>query len=90
MFTYSRTTLTQLLQIIPCSIQLNPNDARTYASRGAIYGIVGEVDKAVIDCTKAIELGLNHPDIYFNRAIGYNSMEKLDLAIKDYTKTIEY
>ena len=89
MFTYSRAIFDSAITDYTTTVQLDPDDAETYASRGAAYGIIGKGDKAISDCTKAIELGLNHADIYFNRAIAYNSIREFELAISDYTKTIE-
>jgi tetratricopeptide (TPR) repeat protein len=53
------------------AIAANPKDGRTYAIRGCAYLHLKQHEKAIDDCTKAIDLGT--PDVlaYVTRASSY-------------------
>lgn len=57
-----------------------------YGPRGACYGMVGEYKKAIIDLTKAIDLGLDLKINYRDRAITYEKMGKLEEANNDWER----
>jgi tetratricopeptide (TPR) repeat protein len=42
-----------------------------YLNRGLAYNQLGQYDKAIADCTKAIELEPDLADAYYNRAIAH-------------------
>ncbi|MDE0405297.1 MAG: tetratricopeptide repeat protein [Nitrospira sp.] len=63
--------------------------ASVYVKRGAAYIQKGEYEKAIEDCTKAVELNPAHANAYINRGIAYDKKGDHDLAIKDYTKVPE-
>ncbi|KAL2652533.1 hypothetical protein R1flu_020661 [Riccia fluitans] len=52
-------------------------------SRGSCFKEIGEMKKAVADCTKAIELKPKDTSLIIQRASLYESMEKYKLALKD-------
>lgn len=63
--------------------------ASAYVKRGTAYIQKGEYEKAIEDCTKAVELNPAHANAYINRGIAYDKKGNHDLAIKDYTKVLE-
>ena len=71
-------------------LRLQPDSAVAYNSRGLAYVGKGELNKAIADFTKAIEL---EPDYaaaaYSNRGGAYREKGEFDDAIADFTKAIE-
>ena len=60
-----------------------------YRNRGVAYGIKGEVDRAVVDFTKAIELNPNDAKAYYNRGVTHGIKGEVDHAIVDFTTAID-
>ena len=68
----------------------NPEEqALLYKDRGASYYNKDDLDHAIEDYGKAIELGQDDAEVYVNRGMAYTKKGNLDLAIKDYDKAIE-
>ena len=63
--------------------------SRTYHNRAAAYSKKGEVELAIKDYTKAIELYPDEPNTYYDRGNTYYEKGDYDRAIEDYTKAIE-
>jgi tetratricopeptide (TPR) repeat protein len=63
------------LKIKGCSeiIQRAPNDATAYHNRAVAYGLSGEVDRAIADYTKTIEIRPDNAAAYENRGRAYAS-----------------
>ena len=64
---------------------LNQECAETYYNRGLAHSKNGELDKAIQDYTKAIELKSNYTEAYYNRGgawlrLGARKKAKSDLA----------
>lgn len=57
--------------------------------RSNIYIGEKKYDKAIENCTKAIELKPNLSEAYLTRGNAYSHKEEYDNAIEDYTKAIE-
>jgi tetratricopeptide (TPR) repeat protein len=71
--------------------ELDPNNPYIYANRGQAYLEKGEVDKAVLDFTKALNLGgiTAEDHVYFNdRARAYFKKGALELALADVNQAI--
>ena len=49
----------------------------------------GEIDLAIKDLSKVIELNPNHALVHVKRAEAYMKKGEIDLAIRDYSKVIE-
>jgi TonB family protein len=49
----------------------------------------GDLDSAVADYSKAIELRSMEPSVYLNRGVAYFNKKSYDLSILDFTKVIE-
>jgi tetratricopeptide (TPR) repeat protein len=63
--------------------------ADAYFNQGIANAEAGDIDQAIRDFTKVIELAPNDAAAYYNRGIAYKRASEPDLAIADYTKTIE-
>jgi tetratricopeptide (TPR) repeat protein len=70
------------------SIQLNPDYAEAYCSRGMVYVWKRDYDKAIADCTDAIDLKNDYADAYSTRAYAYLLRNEPDKAIEDYAAII--
>jgi tetratricopeptide (TPR) repeat protein len=65
--------------------ELNEKCAETYYNRGLAHSKKGELDKAIADYTKAIELKPDYADAYYNRGgawlrLGEREKAKSDMA----------
>ena len=63
--------------------------AFTYFRRGLAYDKKGDLDRAIADFTKALELDPNHAPAYYYRGLAYDKKGDLDRAIADFTKALE-
>ena len=66
--------------------ELNQECAKTYYNRGLAYSRNGELDKAIENYTKAIELKPDYAEAYYNRGgaflrLGEREKAKSDLAV---------
>jgi tetratricopeptide (TPR) repeat protein len=71
------------------ALKRNPRDADSYWRRGEIHADLGELDKALGDFTKAIELNPKRSAFYKSRGDAYDASGKPRLAIADYSKALE-
>ena len=83
MIYYEMQDYPKVLEDCQTAMRLNPNDALAYNVRGrlemkAAQADIRELDKAIADYTRSIELQPGDPKIYWNRAIAYS--QKGDLA----------
>jgi Flp pilus assembly protein TadD len=65
-----------------------PNSPHLLCSRGNVYNNKGYYNKAIRDCTKAIELKPDFAEAYNNRGKACYEIGDLDQAIRDYNKAI--
>ena len=72
------------------AIELNPNFAEAYVSRGNAYGNQGKSGLAILDYNKAIELNSNYVQAYSNRGRAYLFNDEICLAIVDFDKVIGF
>ena len=79
----------RVLQDYTKAIQLNPDDAIAYNSRGGVYYLKEEYESAIVDFTKAIDLNPNYAEAYNNRGVAYHLKEEYESAIADYTQAID-
>ena len=79
------------LRIKGCSeiIQRAPNDASAYHNRAVVYELSGDIDRAIADYTKTIEIRPDNPAAYENRGRAYASKGDYTHAIADATKASE-
>jgi tetratricopeptide (TPR) repeat protein len=71
------------------AISIDPNLAGAYRQRGDAYKVEGDLDKAMADYDKAIQLDPKEDSTYFARAILFTGKEDISHAIADLSKAIE-
>lgn len=71
------------------SIELNPNNARTYLEIGNAKLKLNDYKGAILDYSKSIEIDSNNADAYHNRSIAKSKLADYQGVIYDCTKTIE-
>ena len=67
----------------------NPGDARAYINRGLARGAKGDVDGAIADSSKAIELNPTNAEAHVNRGVAKLAKGEAGGAIADFTRAIE-
>jgi tetratricopeptide (TPR) repeat protein len=65
------------------------NLAIAHVNRGNAYNAIREIDHAIADYDKAIEIKPDYAPAYYNRGIAHFEQGDLVLAIADYDKAIE-
>ncbi|HZV00491.1 MAG TPA: tetratricopeptide repeat protein, partial [Planctomycetota bacterium] len=65
-----------------------PEDARAFANRGATYARRGELDRAIEDLTRAVEIDPQLVSAWFNRGLARERKGETSLAILDYSRAI--
>lgn len=69
-------------------IAVNPSDANNYANRSAIWDVLGDFDRALLDDTEAIRLDPDNAMAYHNRGLTWAHKKDLGRAIDDFTQAI--
>ena len=79
------------LRIKGCSaiILRNPKDVIAYHNRGDAYGLKGDIDRAISEYNKAIELNPNYAPAYNSRGRAYTSKGDYTRAVADVTRAGE-
>ncbi|MFH1189116.1 MAG: tetratricopeptide repeat protein [Candidatus Omnitrophota bacterium] len=67
----------------------SPHKARPYNNRGVAYEERGDIDRAIADYDRAIELSPNYADAYNNRGNAYGEKGDFGRAIDEYNKAIK-
>ena len=76
-------------QVCDRCIELNPNSATAYNSRGAYWESEGKLDKAIADYTQAIRLDADDPNGFYNRGNARQKQGDFSGAINDYSAAIQ-
>jgi Tfp pilus assembly protein PilF len=72
----------------PTSTRLSPSEA--YVNRAAALVGAKQWAAAVVDASKAIELGIPEMEkAYYNRALAYEGIDDMKAAYLDYQKAVE-
>jgi len=71
------------------TVRKSPHKSRPYNNRGLAYQDKGDLDLALSDYNKAIQINPNYAEAYNNRGFTYQSKGDLDLALSDYNKAIQ-
>jgi tetratricopeptide (TPR) repeat protein len=70
------------------AIQLDPNDAEAYNTRGNVWDDMGDADRALADYEQAIRIDPNNPSTFRDRAILWRHKGELDRALVDFDRAI--
>ena len=76
-------------QLTEPQIGPNPKDAQGYVDRGNARGNFGDVNGAIADYGRAIELDPKSVGAYYNRGLGKRDKRDFDGAIADFNHAIE-
>lgn len=82
--------------IIHCTRALEAGDlpegdmVTAHVNRGVAYKLTGQLEEAIEDYTKALELSPESGDIYTTRANAFLEMAQLDAAINDANKALAF
>ncbi len=68
---------------------INVLSASDWLYSGIVYGVLGNMQQAINDLNKAIELNPQFAEAYYNRGIAYGNLGNNRKAIKDFDKAIE-
>ena len=77
------------LELCNLAIEIKPDSAEAYQSRGAIKGSKKDYNGAIADYTHAIELKPDMAQSYNNRGVVKRRIGDIEGAIEDYNKCIE-
>ena len=67
----------------------HPDHAASYGERGAIKGLTGDMDGALTDLSKAIEIDPSDPEAYSNRGYTFLKARRYDEAMKDLNASLK-
>jgi tetratricopeptide (TPR) repeat protein len=70
-------------------IRLFPRDAAAFFNRGSAHLSKGDIDLAIADNTRVLQIDPGYATAYYHRGIAYERRERYDLAIADFSKTVE-
>jgi len=74
-------------------IRLEPTDisvvSLAHYSRGVAYGEKGEIDLAIDDYNKTIQLTPDFAEVYNNRGYAYREKDEFERAVEDYNQAIQ-
>ena len=63
--------------------------ADAYNNRGAAYAALGQYERAIAECDKAITINPGEARAYNNRGLTYADLQRYDESLRDYTRAIE-
>ena len=69
--------------------QTELRDAEAYYNRGNVYDEKSQLDQAISDFTKALEINPRYAEAYNNRGLAYDEKGQLDQAFSDFNKALE-
>jgi tetratricopeptide (TPR) repeat protein len=78
----------KIASVITEAIRLEPDFALAYASRGNIFALLQQNDKAISDYSEAIRLKSDFSDAYYNRGNIFLAVKQYVLAISDFNSAI--
>ncbi|KXK52817.1 MAG: hypothetical protein AELANPGJ_01884 [Anaerolineae bacterium] len=62
--------------------------AKFHLLRGQAWQLVGELQFALDDYTRAVELAPSYPEAYFLRGAYFAALQQVDLALSDFATTV--
>ncbi len=88
-FAEERKHVEQEIPYLNRAIELKPDYARAYGSRGNAYNRLRNYQRAIQDCSQAIGLDSTYAYAYDNRGYAYLTLGKYRQAIQDFDHSIE-
>ena len=85
----NRPRLSSRYWLLRSAAAAHPNDATAYHNRAVAYGLAGDIDNAIADYTKVIEIAPSNASAYDNRGRAYASKGDYTHAVEDQTKAQE-
>ncbi len=76
------------IQRLNAFIREDATDADAFYNRGCVYGSKGDVELALKDYSRAIELDAKHEDALYNRGLIYVKIKDYEKALADFEKTL--
>jgi tetratricopeptide (TPR) repeat protein len=70
-------------------IRLNDKNAAAYFNRAWLYEYKGDMQRALQDYSKAIELDKGMKDAFYNRGVIFTRMKRFEEAVKDFSQVIK-
>jgi tetratricopeptide (TPR) repeat protein len=69
-------------------VTVNPDSSRLFSGRAAVYRELGDLERALADCTNAIRLAPRSAEAYNNRGFMWTEKEDFDKAIADFNMAV--
>ena len=70
-------------------VALAPRSAPVYLYRGGAYYLMGDYEKSIQDCTKAIAIKSDYAAAYDTRGLAHNGRRDHEQAIRDFSQAIQ-
>lgn len=86
---YSDGDIPGAIEKLDAAAGKNPKDPSIYYRRGILKMIRENIDDAITDFTKSIELNPQYPLVYENRGYAYFKLGQYDKALTDLNKALE-
>ena len=77
----------EAIELYSRAIELDPDFASAYYNRGREYDTLGQLEKAIADYGRSLELSPS-ADAYYNRGLAYRNLSDFAAAIADYDRAI--
>ena len=78
----------EAVRLIGQAAALKPAEAAYQSNLGGAYRAVGEIDRAIASCQRAIELEPHYPDAHYNLALMLLARGEIDAAISHFREAI--
>ncbi len=86
----SINVIEEAVNYLPTGIEPIDGASAAYFYLGWLYQVsTNNLNQAIADYSKAIELDPNAANVYNNRGVAYYALDEYDLAVADYSKAIE-
>jgi tetratricopeptide (TPR) repeat protein len=79
----------QAIEDYDLAIEINPQYALAYNSRGNAYYDLRQYERAIEDYSQAIEINSQYAVAHYNRGLVYYNLRQYGRAIEDYSRAIE-